>query len=126
MYVLTSYITAHQTYKIQSDKTSIRSSVRSASVELERSPRLTTEATIAIKYDGGYANFCERYGDYYVAGYRIGGETGLLISSSSFRTKKVEKFGVKVTLEVLFVEVSKTWSKDFEEFGAGRSLKLLG
>ena len=85
-----------------------------------------TEAIIAIKYGGGYAAFCERYGDYYLAGYRIGGETGLLISSSSFRTKKVEKFGVTVTLEVLFVPVSKTWTKDFEEFGAGRSLKLLG
>jgi hypothetical protein len=50
----------------------------------------------------------------------------LLISSSSFRTKKVEKFAVKVTLEVLFIEVSKTWIKDFHEFGAGKSLRLIG
>lgn len=113
-------------HNLQSDKTSIRSSVRAATVELERPPRLTSEAIITIKYGGGYKAFCEKYGDYYLAGYRIGGDTGLLISSSSFRTKKVETYGVTVTVEVLFIEASKTWTKDFYDFSAGRSLKLLG
>jgi hypothetical protein len=79
-----------------------------------------------MKYGGGYEAFCEQYGDYYVAGYRIGGETGLLISSSSFRSRKVEKVAVKVTLEVLFIEISKTWTKEFLNFSQGKSLKLIG
>lgn len=78
------------------------------------------------KYGGGYPAFCRRYGDYYVAGYRVGGETGILISASSFSSKKVETFGIKVTLEVLIFEASKTWTQDFHEFNSSRSLKLLG
>lgn len=57
-----------------------------------------------IKYGGGYPAFCHRYGDYYLAGYRIGGETGILISTSSFPSKKVETFEIKVTLEVLIFQ----------------------
>lgn len=79
-----------------------------------------------IKYGDGYPAFCHRYGDYYLAGYRVGGETGILISASSFSSKKVETFGIKVTLEVLIFEASKTWTKDFHEFNSGSSLKLLG
>ena len=66
----------------QSDKTSIRASVRAGTIELEREPRLTKEAIIEIKYGDGYQGFCERYGDYYLAGYRLGGDTGLMLSSS--------------------------------------------
>lgn len=79
-----------------------------------------------LKYGGGYPSFCQRYGDYYLAGYRIGGETGILISASSFSSKKVETFGIKVTVEILFFEASKTWTQDFCEFNSSRSLKLLG
>ena len=93
---------------------------------MQRSPRLTTDAIKLLKYDGGYSSFCHRYGDYYLAGYRIGGETGILISASSFSSQQVETFGIKVTLEILFFEASKTWTQDFREFNSGRSLKLLG
>lgn len=79
-----------------------------------------------LKYDGGYAAFTEKYGDYFVWGYRLGGDTGLLLSSSSFATKRVESYGIQATLEVLFVEVSKTWTKDFRTFSAGKSMRLLG
>ena len=110
----------------QSEKQSVRSSVRAGSITLQRPPRLTTDAIITINYNGGYSAFCDRYGDYYLAGYRIGGETGILMSASSFRSQKDESYGVKVTLEVLIFEASKTWTKDFHEFNTGRSLKLLG
>lgn len=93
---------------------------------MQRPPRLTTDAVVMIKYGDGYPAFCHRYGDYYLSGYRVGGETGILISASSFSSKKVETFGIKVTLEVLFFEASKTWTKKFHEFDSSRSLKLLG
>lgn len=108
------------------DKSSIRASVRSATVQLERNPRLSHEAMAMLRYDGGYAAFTEKYGDYFVWGYRLGGDTGLLLSSSSFSSKTVESYGIKATVEVLFIEVSKTWTKDFHTFSAGKSMRLLG
>ncbi|KAG9960506.1 hypothetical protein KCU61_g6435, partial [Aureobasidium melanogenum] len=109
-----------------SEKQSIRSSVRAGSVQLLRSPKLTTEAIIMLKHGGGYSKFCERYGDYYLAGYRIGGETGIFFSATSFASRTDESYGVTATLEVLFFEASKTWTKDFHEFSSGQSVKLLG
>lgn len=79
-----------------------------------------------LKYGGGYELFAEKYGDYFVWGYRLGGDTGLMLSSSSFTSKKVEKYGIKATLEVLFIETEKNWTKDFHSFEAGKSLRLLG
>jgi len=79
-----------------------------------------------LKYGGGYAAFTEKYGDYFVWGYRIGGDTGVMISSSSFSEKKVESWGIEVKVEVLLVEVSHTWTKDFHSFSAGKSMKVLG
>jgi len=79
-----------------------------------------------LKYGGGYKTFTEEYGDYFVWGYRLGGDTGLMVSNSSFSTKRVESYGIKATVEVLFVEVSHTWTKDFHSFDAGKSMKVLG
>lgn len=80
-----------------------------------------------LKYDsGGYTAFTETYGDYFVWGYRLGGDTGVLLSSSRFSSQQVESYGIEATLEVLFVEVSKTWAKDFRTFSADTAMKLLG
>ena len=48
-----------------------------------------------------------------------------LKSSRSFQ-EEVDTYGVTATVEVLFAECSETWTKDFETFRSGRSLKLLG
>lgn len=79
-----------------------------------------------LKYGGGYDAFTKIYGDYFVCGYRLGGDTGLLISNSSFSNKKDESYGITATIEVLFVETSKTWTKNIHSFAAGKSMKLLG
>lgn len=79
-----------------------------------------------LKYGGGYEAFTEKYGDYFVYGYRLGGDTGLLVSSSSFSNKKVEAYDIKATLEVVMIETSKTWTKNFHTFAAGKSMRLLG
>lgn len=111
---------------VQSDKSSIRASLRCGVVELERNPRLSHESLAMLKYGGGYKAFTEKYGDYFVWGYRLGGDTGIMISSSAFEKKKVEKYGIKLTVEVLFVEMSHTWTKDFHTFSAGKKMRLLG
>lgn len=95
-------------------------------MELERNPRLCHEALVMLKYGGGYQAFTDKWGDYFVWGYRLGGDTGIMVSSSAFEKKKVEQYGIKVTVEVLFFEVSHTWTKDFHTFSAGKKMRLLG
>ncbi|KAJ4367265.1 hypothetical protein N0V83_006846 [Neocucurbitaria cava] len=109
-----------------SDKQSIRAGCRAGCIDFESGPRLTSEAIREIKYGGGFDRFRERYGDYYVAGYRLGADTGLLLSSSTSSRKQVDKYSIKAEVEVLFFSASKTWEKDFEKFRCGRSLKLVG
>lgn len=92
----------------------------------ETLPRLSRQGKIAIKYGGGYDAFCDKYGDYFVAGYHLGGETGLLISSSSSSKEKIDAYTVRVTGKVLFWEATKVWTKDFREASSGRSFELLG
>jgi hypothetical protein len=109
-----------------SNKTSIRASLRAGSVELACPPRLTDKAIATIRYNGGIEALESRYGDYYVAGYRLGGDTALLLSSAAHATKEREVYGVTVTVEVLFFEASKHWEKAFDTFASGSTLTLLG
>ncbi|KAJ6000013.1 hypothetical protein N7481_000422 [Penicillium waksmanii] len=90
------------------------------------SPRLTMEAIKEIKYGGGYEGLCKRYGDYYVSGYRLGGDTGILMSASGRSRTKIEKYGITATLTVFFVSASKHWEKEFQSFRSGRQVRLLG
>ncbi|KAF3016785.1 hypothetical protein E8E14_008566 [Neopestalotiopsis sp. 37M] len=109
-----------------SDKISLNANCRAGTIEFQRQPRLTKEAIIEIKYGGGYEGFCERYGDYYLAGYRLGGDTGILMSASGHSREQKEKIGVTVKVTVLFISASKRWEKDFRKFSAGRQVRLLG
>lgn len=109
-----------------SNKTSIRASLRAGSVELAQQPRLTDKSIATIRYNGGIEALEARYGDYYVAGYRLGGDTAMLLSSAAHATKEREVYGVTVKVEVLFFEASKHWEKAFDTFSSGSTLTLLG
>ena len=50
----------------------------------------------------------------------------LFLTFPGHSRREKEQYGVKVTAEVLFMEASETWTKDFETFRSGRSMKLLG
>ena len=100
--------------------------MRTGSVTFARQPRLTTEAIITLKYGGGLTSFHDHYGDYYVAGYKLGGDTGLMISGSNASKKELEKFGITVKLEVLFIEASTTHTNDFETLASSNASKLVG
>lgn len=64
----------------QANKSSLRSTYRSGIVTMDRVPAFTDDALIKLKYNGGLAAFYEEYGDYYLAGYLLGGDTGLFMS----------------------------------------------
>ena len=109
-----------------SNKTSIRASLRAGSVELACQPRLTEKSKAIIRYNGGIEALEARYGDYYVAGFRLGGDTALLLSSAAHVTKDREVYGVTLKAVVLFFETSKHWKKDFDTFTSNSTLTLLG
>jgi hypothetical protein len=87
---------------------------------------LNREAIIEIKYGGGYEALCEKYGDYYLAGYRLGGDTGILMSAAGHTREQIDKYGITATVTVLMISASKHWEKDFKSFVAGRRTQLLG
>lgn len=91
----------------QSDKISLNSSCRAGTIKFQREPRLTKEAIIEIKHGGGCKGLCKKNGDYYPAGYRLGGDTGILLSASGHRREQIDKYGVTATVTVLFVSASK-------------------
>lgn len=96
------------------------------SISFEKQPCLTHEAIITVKYDGGLAAFESCYGDYYLAAYVLGGDTGILVSGSGTSKRELEKFGITVTVEVLFVEVGTTHTKDFVAAEAKSEVKFIG
>lgn len=85
-------------------------SYRAGSVTFLRPPKLSVHALILLKYDGGLAAFKQRYGDYYVAGYRIGGDAGVMLSQSSSRKTESESNSVSLKVEVLFADYEENWS----------------
>ncbi|CBX95835.1 hypothetical protein LEMA_P029870.1 [Plenodomus lingam JN3] len=109
-----------------SDKISLNACFRAGTIEFQRQPRLTEEAIIEIKYGQGYKGLCERYGDYYLAGYRLGGDTGIMMSSSGHTRKETDTYGITASVTVLFITASKHWDKDFKSFVIGRQIRLLG
>ena len=91
-----------------------------------RQPRLTKEAIIEIKYGDGYEGFCKKYGDYYLAGYRLGGNTGILLSASGHRREETESYNITATVTVVGLSYSDNWKDDVKAFCQGRNVKLLG
>ena len=87
---------------------------------------MSTEALITIKYNGGIPAFKERYGDYYVAGYRLGGDTGILISQAASSSMTSEHLSVEVKVKVLFVTISHSWNTDSSSSSASQSVRVIG
>ena len=56
----------------------------------------------------------------------MGGETGILVSGDSSSKLSLERFGITVTVEVLFAKASTTHTQDFSEIEAHNGLKIVG
>lgn len=100
-------------------------SFRAGSIALAQRPRLSMEALATLKYEG-LGPFLERFGDYYIAGYRLGGDAGFMLSESKSSSKTVEALSVTVSARALVVKVSKTHKKFFNESHADSSFRIHG
>ncbi|CAI6340661.1 unnamed protein product [Periconia digitata] len=108
-----------------SEKRSIHTTCRYGRIDLERTPRLTTSAAALIG-QSGLESFQECFGDYYVAGYILGADTGMLLSASSFSRKEINEVSVETEARVLWFKTHATWSTEFTSFDAGKNVKVLG
>lgn len=77
---------------------------RSGTVVLEKAPSITAKAKEIIKYEGGIEALHERFGDYYVSGFALGGDTVAMASAQSEDSSFYRK--LKILLQVQFLIVT--------------------
>ncbi|KAK6339824.1 hypothetical protein TWF718_009214 [Orbilia javanica] len=104
-------------------KMSLRASYRSGGVYMAAKPSLNREAIWCLRRCGLSA-FKETYGDYYVAGFRIGGDAGLMVSKSTFSSRIIERLSARAEASALLIKVGKTWEKFFHHAAAGAAYSL--
>ncbi|KAK0629293.1 hypothetical protein B0T17DRAFT_615088 [Bombardia bombarda] len=84
------------------------------------------EAVMLLCARDGPARFRQRYGDYYVCGYELGGDAGACLSASSASKSKTETLELTVTVKVLFVKVSVTHKTSSSSSSAESKLSFSG
>ncbi|PTD06152.1 hypothetical protein FCULG_00012295 [Fusarium culmorum] len=94
-------------------KTSVMTTYRAGSVTFTRPPKLSEGALQTLKYNGGLTAFKERWGDYYVAGYRVGGDAGVMMSLGSSSRTVSESITICIKVEILFFSFEDSWSKSW-------------
>ncbi|KAF2442342.1 hypothetical protein P171DRAFT_365181 [Karstenula rhodostoma CBS 690.94] len=107
------------------NKKSVRSSCRYGCIDLEIGPRLIAEAVGFLRHEGLEA-FKVRYGDYYLAGLRLGADIGMLLSSSSYTRTQKDNVTVQVQAKVIGIKKTKSWEDNFSKFDENCNIKLLG
>ncbi|GKU04421.1 hypothetical protein FLAG1_07120 [Fusarium langsethiae] len=92
-----------------SNKASVTTSYRAGSVRYARSPELS-EAAFKILTRQGVEGFKSVYGDYYVGGYRIGGDAAVLFSTDQSSYSETEKESVQIKVESWLGDYDDNWS----------------
>ncbi|KAF4964578.1 hypothetical protein FSARC_7484 [Fusarium sarcochroum] len=96
-------------------KTSVMTTYRAGSVTFLKPPKLSEAALQTLKYNGGLPALKKRWGDYYVAGYRIGGDAGVMMSLSSSKKTTSESVTISIKVEILFFSFEDSWSKSWSQ-----------
>lgn len=74
-------------------------------IQFARIPELNASATTILRATDGEEKFRSQFGDYYVAGMILGGDSGTFLSVDEDQISTTDTTSVKVTVKVLF------WSK---------------
>ncbi|KAG7406377.1 hypothetical protein Forpe1208_v013961 [Fusarium oxysporum f. sp. rapae] len=95
-----------------SNKASVTTNYRAGSVAFVSPPDLSAVAFKILRTEG-VESFKEVFGDYYVGGYRIGGDASVLFSTDASSRSESEAQSLKITVE--------TWLGDWEESSSSSS-----
>ncbi|CAD6886563.1 unnamed protein product [Tilletia controversa] len=107
-------------------KTSVRASYRCGTVLLRQPPELSQEAQIELKYGGGIDAFEQKYGDYYLFGYNLGGDNSMMVSTNSMSMSLAERKTLSIKLETFLFDIEFTQHFDSAESSASASLRVTG
>lgn len=104
----------------------MKASFRAGSIVFVQRPRLSKDAIVILKHQGGLPAFKERFGDYYVAGYRLGGDTAVMVSENQNATRVVDTYSIDIKAKVLFMKFGKRIEKILQHASSGSSYRLYG
>ncbi|CAD6898803.1 unnamed protein product [Tilletia controversa] len=107
-------------------KTSVRASYRCGTILLRHPPPLSEEAKLELKYGGGIEAFEQKYGDYFVFGYNLGGDNSMMVSTNSKSMSLAERKTLTVKVESFFFDIEFTQHYDSAEASASASLRVTG
>ena len=124
MYELHSVTSKSQKLKSeQSNKVSKTCFFRAGCVRFAKEPSLSAEARSLLRSPDGEQKFRTTFGDYYVAGYILGGDTGVYVSVSQSSRDTKTSTSITVTVKVLFF--SKSWTETSTETTHDESLECV-
>ncbi|KAJ4855454.1 uncharacterized protein T069G_11012 [Trichoderma breve] len=92
-----------------SNKASVTTSYRAGTVAFMRPPELSPDA-FDVLYGQGIDAFSAIYGDFYVGGYRIGGDTSVLFSTDASSRSESETKRVNIDVETWLGDYHEEWS----------------
>lgn len=93
---------------------------------MESRLELSPDALVLLKHQGGISAFKHLYGDYFVGGYKIGGDAAVALSESSFAANMVESLSVEVSVDMLFAGFSRSYTKFLRSSEAGSGFRVTG
>ncbi|KAH0352644.1 hypothetical protein KCU83_g3352, partial [Aureobasidium melanogenum] len=106
-------------------KISQSASIRMGHIRLAEEPALSKDAHDVLS-KGGILAFQSAYGDYYVAGFSLGADSGICISFSEDDRSESESWSITVTVKFLFMSASHTWSDSSASTLQNISMNLNG
>ncbi|KAK5725410.1 hypothetical protein LTR15_003596 [Elasticomyces elasticus] len=107
------------------NKISQSASIRMGQICLAEEPALSKDARDVLS-KGGFLAFQSAYGDYYVAGFSLGADSGICLSFSENDRSESESLRITVTVKFLFMSASHTWSDSSASALQNISMELNG
>ncbi|KAH8597448.1 hypothetical protein B0O99DRAFT_592606 [Bisporella sp. PMI_857] len=107
-------------------KTSLKTSYHRGTIIFSQPIPFSNTALADLKIMGGFPRFRAIYGDFYVAGFNLGGDTSVLLSQSSDSKVTTEILAVTLKVHVLWFDKSKKWENVSQTVDAHASYSVTG
>ncbi|KAL7932790.1 hypothetical protein V8C35DRAFT_306789 [Trichoderma chlorosporum] len=107
-------------------RASHNSRLRCGSIALMKDPPLSSTAKTLLQEQDGLKLFSELYGDYFVAGYVLGADSGACLAVSSSSNMSTKTVTITVEVKVLWSEFTSTASTTDVQQSASSDLAFYG
>ncbi|KAL7911421.1 hypothetical protein GGI35DRAFT_492692 [Trichoderma velutinum] len=107
-------------------RASYNSRLRCGSIALVEDPPLSQAAKILLQSQDGPTLFSKLYGDYFVAGYVLGADSGACLAASNAANSSTKTITTTVEVKVLWSEFTETTSSTHIQQSASSDLAFYG